>query len=154
MKEKGADKEDLTGMLRKWGKACFICDIQGAWLPGRKHVSLQASSCQVPSIVSTRIGSTSSAWPASDSDWTPPRRSDARSRKRSFEQLSAWGPRPGEKPSEVEAEHMQIMSGCPPDNFFRAFHGVQVLHLPRRRTYCAFNALRSCRFVRRLCGRC
>jgi len=28
--EKGADKEDLTGMLRKWGKACFICDIQGA----------------------------------------------------------------------------------------------------------------------------
>ncbi|CAE7543784.1 lcdH [Symbiodinium natans] len=28
--EKGIDKEDLTGMLRKWGKACFICDIQGA----------------------------------------------------------------------------------------------------------------------------
>ncbi|CAE7377135.1 unnamed protein product [Symbiodinium pilosum] len=28
--EKGVDKEDLTSMLRKWGKACFICDIQGA----------------------------------------------------------------------------------------------------------------------------
>jgi len=28
--EAGQDKEDLTSMLRKWGKACFICDIQGA----------------------------------------------------------------------------------------------------------------------------
>ena len=23
------DKDDLVAMLRKWGKACFICDIEG-----------------------------------------------------------------------------------------------------------------------------
>lgn len=28
--EKGLDKEDLVSMLRKWGKACFICDIEGS----------------------------------------------------------------------------------------------------------------------------
>ncbi|CAJ1442611.1 unnamed protein product [Effrenium voratum] len=28
--EQGSEKEDLLRMLRKWGKACFICDIQGA----------------------------------------------------------------------------------------------------------------------------
>ena len=81
-------------MLRQWGKACFICDIQGS-RPQHVAPSPQASSgcLKVPWTTLTKTKLIASVWHASGFDSTPPRRSVARSQRPSSGRRSAWGRR-------------------------------------------------------------